>query len=50
MTVNRLTQFAVLTKPLIDEFRPAARQLSPALQASVTLDPELLTMMRISRR
>jgi virulence factor Mce-like protein len=45
LTVNRLTQFAVLTKPLIDEFRPAARQLSPALQASVTLNPELLTLM-----
>ncbi len=44
-TVNRLTQFAVLTKPLIDEFRPAARQLSPALQASVVLNPELLTLM-----
>src|SRR5947209_100154 len=44
-TVNRLTQFAQTTKPLIDEFRPAARQLSPALQQSVILNPELLTLM-----
>jgi phospholipid/cholesterol/gamma-HCH transport system substrate-binding protein len=44
-TLNRLTQFAVLTKPLIDEFRPAAVQLSPALQKTVTLAPELLQLM-----
>jgi virulence factor Mce-like protein len=44
-TVNRLTQFAVLTKPLIDEFRPAAVQLSPALQQTVILAPELLDLM-----
>ncbi len=44
-TLNRVTQFAQTTKPLIDEFRPAAVQLSPALQGSVTLAPELLTLM-----
>lgn len=44
-TVNRLTRFAVTTKPLIDEFRPAAVQLSPALEATVTLAPELRTLM-----
>jgi virulence factor Mce-like protein len=44
-TVNRVTQFAQNTKPLIDEFRPAARQLSPALEQSVILNPELLTLM-----
>jgi phospholipid/cholesterol/gamma-HCH transport system substrate-binding protein len=45
LTVNRLTQFAVLTKPLIDEFKPAAVQLSPALKQTVTLAPELLDLM-----
>src|SRR5437763_3055844 len=44
-TINRVTRFAVNTKPVIDEFRPAARQLSPALQRSVILNPELLTLM-----
>src|SRR5437660_4614451 len=44
-TINRVTRFAVNTKPLIDEFRPAARQLSPALEQSVILNPELLTLM-----
>jgi phospholipid/cholesterol/gamma-HCH transport system substrate-binding protein len=44
-TINRITQFSQNTKPLIDEFRPAARQLSPALQQSVILNPELLTLM-----
>jgi virulence factor Mce-like protein len=44
-TVNRLTQFAELTKPLIDEFRPAAPPLSQALQGTVKLAPELLDLM-----
>ena len=44
-TVNRLARFAQTTKPLIDEFRPAAVQLSPALQATVTLAPELRDLM-----
>ena len=44
-TINRVTQFAVTTKPLIDEFRPAAPPLSQALQGSVTLAPELLSLM-----
>jgi virulence factor Mce-like protein len=44
-TVNRLARFAVTTKPLIDEFRPAAVQLSPALEASAVLAPELRTLM-----
>ncbi|HEY1590743.1 MAG TPA: MlaD family protein [Solirubrobacteraceae bacterium] len=44
-TLHRLTQFAQTTKPLIDEFRPAARQLSPALEKTVTLAPELLRLM-----
>jgi virulence factor Mce-like protein len=44
-TINRVTQFAQTTKPLIDEFRPAAVQLSPALQRTVILAPELRTLM-----
>jgi virulence factor Mce-like protein len=44
-TVNRVTQFAVTTKPLIDEFRPAAPPLSQALKGTVTLAPELLDLM-----
>jgi phospholipid/cholesterol/gamma-HCH transport system substrate-binding protein len=40
-TINRVSQFATLTKPLIDELRPAAVQLSPALQGLVKLSPEL---------
>jgi virulence factor Mce-like protein len=45
LTVNRLTRFAQTTKPLIDEFRPAAVQLSPALQQTVILAPELRDLM-----
>jgi phospholipid/cholesterol/gamma-HCH transport system substrate-binding protein len=44
-TISRLTRFARTTKPLIDEFRPAAVQLSPALQSTVTLAPELRNLM-----
>jgi virulence factor Mce-like protein len=44
-TINRVARFARTTKPLIDEFRPAAVQLSPALQGTVTLAPELRTLM-----
>jgi phospholipid/cholesterol/gamma-HCH transport system substrate-binding protein len=45
-TINRVTQFANTTKPLIDEFLPAAPPLSKALQGSVTLAPELLNLMQ----
>jgi phospholipid/cholesterol/gamma-HCH transport system substrate-binding protein len=44
-TISRLTRFAQTTKPLIDEFRPAAVQLSPALESTVTLAPELRDLM-----
>jgi virulence factor Mce-like protein len=44
-TINRVARFAHTAKPLIDEFRPAAVQLSPALQGTVTLAPELRTLM-----
>ena len=40
-TINRTARFAQTAKPLIDELRPAARQLSPALQGTVVLAPEL---------
>jgi virulence factor Mce-like protein len=45
VTINRVARFAQTTKPLIDEFRPAAVQLSPALQGTVKLAPELRTLM-----
>lgn len=45
ITLDRLTRFAITTKPLIDELRPAAVQLSPALRGTVTLAPELRTLM-----
>jgi len=45
LAVNRVTQFANTTQPLIDELRPAAVQLSPALEATAVLAPTLLTVM-----
>ncbi len=44
-TINRVARFATSTKPLIDEFQPAAEQLSPALEESVALAPELRSLM-----
>lgn len=44
-TVNRVARFAHTAKPLIDELRPAAVQLSPALQGTVALAPELRSLM-----
>jgi virulence factor Mce-like protein len=41
LTVNRLTQFARTTNPLITELRPAARELSPTLQQLSLLAPDL---------
>jgi phospholipid/cholesterol/gamma-HCH transport system substrate-binding protein len=43
-TINRVARFARTTKPLIDEFRPAAVQLSPALQSIAVLAPELRSL------
>jgi phospholipid/cholesterol/gamma-HCH transport system substrate-binding protein len=45
LTIARVNRFAANTKPLIDELRPAAVQLSPALEASVPLAPELKTLL-----
>lgn len=44
-TIGQVGSFAHLAKPLIDELRPAARQLSPALQELVTVAPELRSLM-----
>jgi len=44
-TINRVARFSQTTKPLIDELRPAALQLSPALQSLTMLAPELRTLM-----
>jgi phospholipid/cholesterol/gamma-HCH transport system substrate-binding protein len=40
-TIDRVDTFAVTAKPLIDELRPAAVQLSPALEATARVAPEL---------
>jgi phospholipid/cholesterol/gamma-HCH transport system substrate-binding protein len=40
-TIDRVAAFANNAKPLVDELRPAARQLSPALQELVKVAPEL---------
>jgi virulence factor Mce-like protein len=44
-TVARVNTFAHETKPLIDELRPAAVKLTPALQKTVVLAPELRDLM-----
>ncbi len=45
LTVDRVHRFAALAKPLINELRPAAVQLTPTLQKTVILAPELLTLI-----
>ena len=40
-TIDRVDRFADNTKPLVDELRPAAVKLTPALQETVVLAPEL---------
>jgi phospholipid/cholesterol/gamma-HCH transport system substrate-binding protein len=45
LTVDRVRRFSAEAKPLIDELRPAAVQLSPALQETVTLAPELRNLL-----
>jgi phospholipid/cholesterol/gamma-HCH transport system substrate-binding protein len=44
-TVDRVNRFAQTTKPLVDELRPAAVQLTPALKALAVLAPELKTLL-----
>jgi phospholipid/cholesterol/gamma-HCH transport system substrate-binding protein len=45
VTIDRVTAFARTTQPLIDELRPAAVQLSPALQSVAVIAPTLLRVM-----
>jgi ABC-type transporter Mla subunit MlaD len=44
-TIDRLTRFSQTAKPLIDELRPAAVQLTPVLKSSVVLAPELRSLL-----
>ncbi|HWE32148.1 MAG TPA: MlaD family protein [Solirubrobacteraceae bacterium] len=45
-TIARVNAFATLTKPLVDELRPAARQLSPALEYSAVAAPSLRAVLQ----
>src|SRR5581483_6656411 len=45
VTVDRVRRFASEATPLINELRPAAVQLSPTLQETVTLAPELRSLL-----
>jgi phospholipid/cholesterol/gamma-HCH transport system substrate-binding protein len=45
-TIARVHSFAALANPLITELRPAARELTPTLQATVTLAPELRSLLQ----
>ena len=45
LTVDRVHRFAAQATPLINELRPAAVQLSPTLQETVTLAPELRSLL-----
>jgi phospholipid/cholesterol/gamma-HCH transport system substrate-binding protein len=44
-TVDRVTRFAQTTKPLVDELRPAAVQLTPALRSLAVLAPRLRSLL-----
>jgi phospholipid/cholesterol/gamma-HCH transport system substrate-binding protein len=57
VTTQRVTQFALDTDPLIDQLRPAARELSPTLVDLAALGPDLRgffrdldPLVRVSRR
>jgi phospholipid/cholesterol/gamma-HCH transport system substrate-binding protein len=45
LTVDRVKRFAVTTKPLIEELRPAAVQLTPTLTALAVLAPQLKSLL-----
>jgi ABC-type transporter Mla subunit MlaD len=45
LTVDRVHRFAAQATPLINELRPAAVQLSPTLEKTVILAPELRTLL-----
>ena len=44
-TVQRVHEFARVANPLINELRPAAKQLNPTLKQTVILAPELQTLL-----
>jgi len=44
-TVDRVNSFAQSTKPLVDELRPAAVQLTPSLKALAILAPQLKRLL-----
>jgi virulence factor Mce-like protein len=44
-TVDRVTRFAQTTKPLVDELRPAAVQLTPTLRSLAVLAPQLKSLL-----
>jgi phospholipid/cholesterol/gamma-HCH transport system substrate-binding protein len=46
ITVRRLQEFAIDTDPLIDQLRPAARELSPTLIDLAGLAPDLKALFR----
>jgi phospholipid/cholesterol/gamma-HCH transport system substrate-binding protein len=46
LTTTRTTEFAEDTNPLIDQLRPAARQISPTLQELDGLAPDLRSFFR----
>jgi phospholipid/cholesterol/gamma-HCH transport system substrate-binding protein len=45
LTIDRVKRFAVTTKPLVDELRPAARELSPTLKSVAILAPQLKSLL-----
>ena len=45
-TVRRLEEYAVKTDPLVDQLRPAARELSPTLEALSDLAPDAKALFR----
>jgi virulence factor Mce-like protein len=45
-TVRRLAQYAIKTDPLIDQLRPAARELSPTLVSLSALAPDAKALFR----
>lgn len=45
LTIERVGRFSRATKPLVDELRPGAIALQPALRSLVVLAPELLRLM-----
>jgi phospholipid/cholesterol/gamma-HCH transport system substrate-binding protein len=45
ITIDRVKRFAVTTKPLVDELRPAAVQLTPTLKSVAILAPQLKSLL-----